>query len=609
MTIRLPLLCGVALVLAACAVGQPVSPDGPDPARAERLAHEGRYAEAAEIWQALARARPEAAAEFQLHALEAWLAGGQPAPAMGLIEALQGAELDDLEQLRLNLARAESALLQGDWTGAERLLNQSAQMAVPDPGNAQAQRRLALEQRLRTARPDPASLALDRLSAALADGRFTPEMALAELVGLPLRALRGLAAVHADDPRLSPWLELAAAAGTHVLDPERLEAALEAWQASYPQVGYSAAEAQAWLEAWRAQFRAPESIAVMLPASGNLAAAGRSVRDGLMSRWLELPPASRPQLRFYPVDDRPESALAAWFQLREDGAELLIGPLDRGQVDALLELPDAGIPMLLLNQPDRVTISDAGDAVWVLALPPEEEAELAAIHALVRGHTRALVIAPSNRWGQRLAERFEETLRLGGGRVVARAEYPTGRADHSEMLEVLLELDRSDARIQQLAATLGQAVEAERQRRTDADLVFLAARSGDARAIKPQLRFFDAADLPTYSTSAAFSGNRADHDLDGIELAAAPWLVDATWQGQRRGQIENLFDSLGNPSSSVLFALGRDAISLAAWLPQLQADPELVLGGAVGRLRLADGQRFERDLPWTRISQGRLLIE
>ena len=48
----------------------------------------------------------------------------------------------------------------------------------------------------------------------------------------------------------------------------------------------------------------------------------------------------------------------------------------------------------------------------------------------------------------------------------------------------------SDARGEDLAAMLGTPLEFEPARRTDADLIFRAARADDARALRPQLRFF-----------------------------------------------------------------------------------------------------------------------
>ncbi|PKL95947.1 MAG: hypothetical protein CVV18_03575, partial [Gammaproteobacteria bacterium HGW-Gammaproteobacteria-8] len=151
----------------------------------------------------------------------------------------------------------------------------------------------------------------------------------------------------------------------------------------------------------------------------------------------------------------------------------------------------------------------------------------------------------------------------------------------------------------------GERVEAVAQRRTDIDVVFLAARGGDGRQLMPQLRFLDLDDLPVYATSGILTGTDPGRDLDGIRLPLAPWLLTDGAAAQRRQAAERDDPDLaGAPALSLLHALGRDALALARWLDRMKRDPELYLAGDVGRLRLADGLGFERDLPWAIIRDG-----
>ena len=286
---------------------------------------------------------------------------------------------------------------------------------------------------------------------------------------------------------------------------------------------------------------------------------------------------------------------------------MIIGPLPRTQIAPLLALPDSGVPTLLLNRPDVSTPGIGPERNFaMLALPPEEEAELAAVRALVGGMRRALVVAQATDFGGRVADRFVETFELGGGRVFARVEYRPEEFDHTDRLAELLEVDRSEQRIQRMEELLGEPVTSLPQRRSDVDVVFLATRGGDARQLMPQLRFFDLGEMPVYATSDAWPGGEVGIDLDGLQFAAAPWqLREGRWAEARR-RAERINSTLAdNPTLSLLHALGRDAITLAPWLNPMQRDPQLYLAGAVGRLRLADGVRLERDLPWARIENGR----
>ena len=169
------------------------------------------------------------------------------------------------------------------------------------------------------------------------------------------------------------------------------------------------------------------------------------------------------------------------------------------------------------------------------------------------------------------------------------------------MLEVLLELDRSQQRVNDLASVLGQPVEGMPEPRTDADLVFLAARADDARQIRPQLRFFRIGELPVFGTSHLIAGApdpRRDADLDGVVLPLAPWFLDITSRGADRSRAEAMYRHLDNPTLSLLYALGADAFELVRWLGMMQQDPELYLAARTGRLRLPDGRVVERDLPF-----------
>lgn len=598
----------LTLFLAACAPTAPVSrPDPVDPehSRIEALIEAGELAHAAEAWLELAESSPERAAEYRLNALELMLAEQRTEAARDLIAELFTTRLDRGQQLRLDLARAELALLEGDLSTAGWLLASSAENLPP----ALATRHSLLEARLRTQLENPARAAFAALEQAIERGEFEPELSLALLIDQPLVELEGLLLQHGHRPELLPWLELLVDARKSLLDPPAQARDLARWESRHPQVGYSTEQAQLWLSAWRQTRPMPQRIAVVLPARAAMSRASAAVRDGVISSWLALPPQHRPELLFKFIDDESDAMIATWFELREAGVDFMIGPLERIQVDALMALPDPALPMLMLNHPSEIlSAAESRDAIHAIGLLPEEEAELAAVQALVQGHQRALVLAQETDWGRRVAAAFTETFELGGGQVLANAEYSTRAVDHSALLEVMLELDRSSQRTSRLAQVLNQEVEGEPQRRSDADMIFLAARNDDAPQIRPQLRFFGAGDLPLLATSQIIAGApdpRRDEDLDGILLPLAPWFIDSSPAGEQRLRAERLYANLSNPNLSRLHALGFDAMALVPWLDLMRRDPDLYLAGLSGRLRLPQGQLVERDLPFIRLVDGR----
>jgi outer membrane PBP1 activator LpoA protein len=595
--VRLVLVALLAgLLLAGCGAPAP-RPDRPEPmSDPQALFDAGRFAEAAEAW--LAGDPIDATA--RLKAAEAWLAAGDTERARALLEALDPSALARPQRFRYDLVMAELALNRGDFSAAERVV-----ALAPDQVPADLRSRLdRLRQRLNAVDPDAPEARLDALRDALDQPDFAPTLALALLIDVPLGGLDALREDPSIEPDLVPWLDLARTVRAAVLNPPALMDAAAAWAAAYPTLGLDGEAIVEWASAWRDQQPMPRRVAVLLPGQGPLLTAGEVLRDGIVAAWLDLPEARRPVLDFIALGEGPNAAVGAWFEARERGADFVLGPLDRSQIPALLALPDSTLPTLLLNRPpDDVEGPTPARPLAILALPPEEEAELAAIRALVEGHRRALVIAQDTDFGSRLAGRFIETFELGGGRVVERVDYPARESDVTDRLEQSLRINASAGRIDRVSALLGEAVSAEPQRRTDIDLVFLAARD-EASQVQPQLRFLDLTELPTLATSHVLTPVR-DRDLDGLAVPLSPWLLSGGERAEERRTAERIFDRTARSVTlSQLHALGRDAVALLPWLDAMKRDPRLVLSARVGRLRLADGVSLERDLPWAIIRDG-----
>ncbi|MEN1729136.1 MAG: penicillin-binding protein activator, partial [Pseudomonadota bacterium] len=580
----------------------------PIESEAQRLERAGEHAEAARALTRLAEARDldasGDAAQLRLRAAEAWLRAGEAERARGILVELDQPFDAPTDQARLDLAWAELSYMLGDLSEARLRLARAAS----DLPASEATRFSLLDDLVRRAEANPARLALAELEDAIYGDQFSPDLALALLIDHPLAALTELELQQRHRPELAPWLDLVVTARAVLLDPPRLDDALRAWAVRHPSVGYPPEAAAAWLEAWRQTRPIARRIMVALPGNDRLQPASQALRNGLMSAWLALRPSDRPELLFREVEDTPDGIISLWFEARELGVDQLIGPLEREQVDRLTQLPDAGLPILLLNHPsDPMALEAMSGDIQAVGLIPEEEAELAAVQALVLGHERALIIAQSSDWGRRVAQAFERTFRLGGGRIMDRADYSPTQPDQSAMLEVLLNLDHSEQRAADISRLLGQEVEFEPQPRTDVDLIFLASRPADARLLRPQLRFQRVGDLPVFATSQALAGAptaERDRDLDGMIIPLPPWFIDDSAFGQDRQRTERRFASLQNPLLSILHALGADAFELTRWGQRLQDDPALYLAGRTGRLRLPSGRRVERDLPFVRIDNG-----
>jgi len=599
---------GLVTLMAACAPTGPGSrTETPgDLGHIEQMLIDGDFVEAAIALEQEALTRPLAKDRLLIRAAEAWLEAGRLDEAELALGRIDTDALVDHDLVRLDLAQAELAMRRGDLANAGWLLASTADRLPRDLQTRHA----ALEDRLRELESRPVRGALAALQEAVDEPDFSGETALALMLEFPVADLERVLYQVGNQPRLLPWLDLVISAREHLLDDSALDMALAAWQQRWPELDYGADQARRWIAAWRQTRPMPEQITVLLPAKGTaLHRPGEALREGLLAGWLRLPPSRRPPLQFRYIGSEPADALAAWFDARENGTGFLIGPLDRRQAQALAEVPDAGlIPTLLLNLPeDPDRLGQAGGEVTALGLPPETEAELAAIHALAAGCRRALVLSQYSDWGERVADAFIETFILGGGQVLADRIYDPSLPDHSSLLREMLEVDRSEARVDRLSAVLGDEVESVAQRRSDVDVIFLGARADDGRLLRPQLEFFDAGDLTLMATSYIVDGAprpERDRDLDGITTPMPPWFLEFTAAGALRKHAHSLYAGLDNATLSRLHALGRDAIALVPWLSMMRADPTLSLPGTMGELSLPDGNVIRRDLPIVRIEGG-----
>ena len=75
----------------------------------------------------------------------------------------------------------------------------------------------------------------------------------------------------------------------------------------------------------------PQNIALVLPLNGKLGAIGHAIRDGFIAAHYQLTPAS--SLKIY--DSTKGEIVDIITRAVSDGAELVIGPLDREKVTAI----------------------------------------------------------------------------------------------------------------------------------------------------------------------------------------------------------------------------------------------------------------------------------
>ncbi len=342
-------------------------------------------------------------------------------------------------------------------------------------------------------------------------------------------------------------------------------------------------------------------VAVLLPTSGKLAKPSQAIRDGLMAAFYRLSESDDqvPNLRFYDTNDRDINIL--YDQAILEGAQAVIGPLDKAQIDELALREQLPVPTLALNYAENPVGITA--QLFQFGLGVEDEASQVAERAWRDGHRRAMILAPASSWGDRAAATFTASWEANGGRLVGDFRFK-GIGNYSNLVRDAMSVEASQQRARRIRQILGQKVESEPRPRKDVDLIFLVAHPTQARQIKPILAFHYAGQIPVYSTSHIYNGeidSNADRDMNGIRFATLPWFFNAQLPEKQS------IDSFANGASSYqpLYALGVDAFQLYPRLRQLVQVRNAHYYGNTGKLSLDDQQRVIREQTWAQFIRGR----
>jgi outer membrane PBP1 activator LpoA protein len=353
--------------LAACATVTRLTPGQPTAAdQAEQLYRVGEFEQAANAFLSLAGTRSGASgAHYRLRAAEALRETGDLDRAAQVLDRIKRRHLDTDDQMRLDLLDAEIALSQGDAARARPLL------AFPENRLPENLRLRALELR---ARSD--LLAGDRFAAARARAQLDRVLAgpdraqnrgelLKTLAALEPSVLRARYETLRPDDALIPWIEEALRNRGEVL-PRSLV------RADRPVGTLLPAEDGALS---REGFRPLSRVALLLPFSGNIANVAQPIRDGFLAAYFADRGEQRPDIRLYDSGATPEQAVEAYHRAVEDGADHVVGPLQREAVGLLFHqvLP---VTTLALNHPDTGEVPPPGNAEYGL-LPDAEGVQAA----------------------------------------------------------------------------------------------------------------------------------------------------------------------------------------------------------------------------------------
>ncbi len=352
-----------------------------------------------------------------------------------------------------------------------------------------------------------------------------------------------------------------------------------------------------------------QQIALLLPLTGRLGPSGQAIRNGFLAAYYysrENEP-NAPIVKV--INTNGSNFLAEYQQAISDGADFVVGPLSKQNLQLLSQSGDISVPTIALNslnqQPDGYIRN-----LFQFGLSPVDAAQQAAQKAWQDGYTRALVIAPAGSWGQSIAQAFDQTFQQLGGEVVGSTKI-SGQRNFTASIRDLLEVNQSEARASALKRVIGDKFRFVPRRREDMNVIFLAALPQQARQIKPLLNFFYAGQIPVLAPSIIYGGipaPRYDHDLDGVRFNDMPWVLDKS--STLPGPLAKIHENITAlwPKSFArypkLYALGVDSYDLISRLNQLMQDPQGTVNGATGELFINQHLQIQRLLSWAQMQNG-----
>lgn len=306
-------------------------------------------------------------------------------------------------------------------------------------------------------------------------------------------------------------------------------------------------------------------IALLLPTqSPGFGRYADSVRQGVLAA-AKVDGKSALPVRVYGMVDEAKDAVANYDLAVADGARVVIGPMTRPGVNAIVAHGSIVIPTLALNPPDASL--PMPPSLYVFGLQAEPEARQVAEFALSDGRRAALVVTADGPLAKRIQDAFSEAFTAEGGRVVGVLKLP------------------ADAKaLGKLRSTYESA---------GADMIFVASDAQRARFV----RAFADRNTPFYGTSqlyAARGDSMTNADLEGVRFLDMPWLVQADHPAVMI--YPRPVAAANSNEQERFYALGIDAYRVSQTLLDAPPPSATSIDGVTGRIDLSTGQTLGRSL-------------
>jgi outer membrane PBP1 activator LpoA protein len=265
----------------------------------------------------------------------------------------------------------------------------------------------------------------------------------------------------------------------------------------------------------------------------------------------------------FPTDADPKQVLNAYTAALKRGARIVVGPMTRSAVTALVASALATVPTLALNAPDGEL--PLPQRFYWFGLSADSEARQMASLVWREEQKFCFVVYADTPLARRSAQAFGDAYQAEGGKVMQTLSFNPAETAFPGIRDRLANFESG--------------------------CVFLAADANQARLIRPYL----SNSLTVYATSLINTPDalpRDNIDLNGIRFVDMPWLL------QPDHPAVMIYPRVGTADRGNLerfYALGIDAFRIAAELLRAPAVLRLDLDGVTGRIRVGPNNQILRE--------------
>lgn len=355
-------------------------------------------------------------------------------------------------------------------------------------------------------------------------------------------------------------------------------------------------------------------IAVMLPLTGTLATAAKAIKEGILTAYYTDNNPNKPELFFIDTYNQPENIEKSYKEAIDNKADLIIGPLNKTEVNYFVQKIKPQVPTIALNYTSENYDNYNIDNFYQFGISGEDEAEQAAYKLWQSDLQNTLIIVDDNKWGKRVIDAFNNKFKQLGGNV-ANVAYLNQNTDLKKFIYQTLGIESSQKRKNTLQWILDNKLSFQPRHRKDFDSILLVTTSLKAKQIKPILKFYYADNIPVIATSNILDYKYMQtsnnyKDLNGIQICDMPLILHNN--SRNKQIIQNLRLAWPNDYENFirLYALGIDAYKLGYNLNKLTMLPNLGILANTGHLVLEHNKKVSRKLPWAKINNnGPTIIE